>query len=366
MKTGLTLEQMAKELQRRHEAKHDYIADTRALRMAIGNFGEVPSISVNLELPSGVVSATEGEVWQEQICGHYRIPREYAGRIRTQYPELYTRTFNTHFHDDARPAAERARMVRTLDGKARAFLSSRYRPLDNFELAEAVLPQLMELPGVMVESTQFTERRFYLKAVVHSTKAEVRKGDEVASGIVVSNSEVGAGSLQVQNFIDRLWCLNGAIFTTYGAKKFHTGKRAVEEEDGAYELYSDSTRALDDKAFFSKLRDIVKGVLDPRVFQGIVTKMQEAAGERIESKDIPAVVEVTAQHFGYTETTKAGILAHLIAGGDMTRYGLMNAITRQSQDEEDYERATQLEMDGATIIELPRQDWKRITLAEAA
>ena len=37
-------------------------------------------------------------------------------------------------------------MVRTLDGHARAFLSDRYRRLDNYDLCEHVLPILQRLP----------------------------------------------------------------------------------------------------------------------------------------------------------------------------------------------------------------------------
>jgi hypothetical protein len=356
MKTGLTLEQMAAELSRRHEAKRDFVADTRQLSAMQG-----PQVTMNLSLPNGkTANLAEGPIFQEQVCGHYKIPRDYATRIRSAHPELYAQTLNTHFAEE--PAR---RMVRVLDGTARAFLSDRYRPLDNFELAEAVLPELLGQKNVRVESTQFTDRRFYLKAVNHSVLTEVKKGDTIAMGLVVSNSEVGSGALQVLPFIDRLWCLNGAIFTTYGQKRYHVGKRASEEE-AAFELYSDATRALDDKVFFNKVRDTVRGVLQRGVLEEIAGKMRDATEQKITSKDIPAVVELTAKTFGYTQETQAGILSHLISGGDFTRYGLMNAVTRQSQDESDYERATQLEIDGARIIELPKQDWSRLALAEAA
>ena len=41
-------------------------------------------------------------------------------------------------------------MVRTLDGNARAFLSDRYRRLDNYDLLAHVLPMLRELPDARV------------------------------------------------------------------------------------------------------------------------------------------------------------------------------------------------------------------------
>ena len=39
-------------------------------------------------------------------------------------------------------------MVRTLDGEARALLSDRYHRIDNEEIAEMVLPVLMEIEGL--------------------------------------------------------------------------------------------------------------------------------------------------------------------------------------------------------------------------
>lgn len=99
------------------------------------------------------------------------------------------------------------------------------------------------------------------------------------------------------------------------------------------------------------------------VFEKIVSRLREAAGERIEGK-VEEVVEVTAKRFGYSDSTAQGVLRHLIEGGDLSRYGLMNAITRQSQDEDDYDLASRMEADGGTVIELPRSDWREI--AEAA
>ena len=41
-------------------------------------------------------------------------------------------------------------MVRTLGGTARAFLSERYRRIDNYEIAEAVLPIISDIKDARV------------------------------------------------------------------------------------------------------------------------------------------------------------------------------------------------------------------------
>jgi hypothetical protein len=129
-------------------------------------------------------------------------------------------------------------------------------------------------------------------------------------------------------------------------------------------MFSTQTRRLDDAAFFSKVRDMIAHVLTQEMLDNLANRMIATAEEKIISKDLGKVVEVTAKQFGYNETTRNGILLHLAQGGDLSRYGLLNAITRQAQDEESYDMATQLETDGGRVIELSKTDWRQI--AEAA
>jgi len=60
---------------------------------------------------------------------------------------------------------------------------------------------------------------------------------------------------------------------------------------------------------------------------------------------------------------RGGVLRHLIEGGDMSRWGIANAVTRQSQDVDSYDRATDLERAGGQIIELSQRDWNEIATA---
>jgi hypothetical protein len=355
MKTGnlKTLNDMAAELTRRMEAKADFIAPTQKLEALVDG-----GLMMNGLAASNTPVLAPTDHFRRQVSAHFKVPFEYSERIRAAHPELYARTLNTFFQRE--PAN---RMVRTIDGKARAFLSDRYRPLDNHDLMEAILPALLDQPQIQIPSIDVSDNKFYLKAVFPKVQTEVRKGDVVQIGLVVSNSEVGAGSLSVVPMIYRLVCLNGMIMPDYGTKRTHIGRRN-EADENVQQFLTDQTRRLDDAAFFAKTRDTVRGLLSNLTLERIVQKMRDATEQPIPVANINEVVEVTAEKFGYNEKTKGGILAHLIEDGDFTRYGLMNALTRQSQDEEDYELATQLETDGGRIIELARTDWKRI--AEAA
>ena len=64
----------------------------------------------------------------------------------------------------------------------------------------------------------------------------------------------------------------------------------------------------------------------------------------------PKVVELAAKEFNIRQSESEGILGHLIAGGDLSLYGLANAVTRHAQDVQSYDRSTELEATGYKII----------------
>jgi hypothetical protein len=252
-------------------------------------------------------------------------------------------------------------MIRTLDGNARAFLTERFRPLDHYDLSETIIPTLTQ-NGCRIESAELTERRLYIKAVTERLTLEVKKGDVVQAGIVVSNSEIGCGSVRVEPMVFRLVCLNGMIANDASMRKYHVG-RSGEAGDIAEEFFKDSTRRADDRAFWMKVRDVVEGAFKRDVFERILQRMQMATEMEIPADPVK-VIEVVAEKYGLQESEQSGVLRHLIKGGDLTQWGLVNAITRASQDVEGYDRATEMERLGGQVLELPKHDWQQIANAE--
>ena len=107
----------------------------------------------------------------------------------------------------------------------------------------------------------------------------------------------------------------------------------------------------------------MRAVLDIAKFGQIVSWIKEATKQRIEGNPV-AAMEVLAEKFDYSGEEKSGILTHLIQGGDLTVYGLLNAITRTSQDVAEYDRATALERDGSKVLSLPASSGKVIVTAK--
>ena len=75
-------------------------------------------------------------------------------------------------------------------------------------------------------------------------------------------------------------------------------------------------------------------------------------------------MEVLANRYTLNDAERNGVLRHLIVEGDLSAYGLVNAVTHYSQYVEDYDRATEFEALGGRLIDLSTQDWRE--LAEAA
>jgi hypothetical protein len=337
MKTGRTLQDLALELTRRENAKRDFIVSESA--MSLSDDGNNFTISNDTD----IINFSTTDLFHRQIGSVLGIPAKYYDKMRGEYPTLLSQNVNCWFgKNNARHT------VRTLDGTARAFLSDRYRRIDNYMIANTVLPIISEMPDARVESCEVTDNKLYLKIVNPRLQAHVVPGDTVQAGLIISNSEVGLGSVNVQPLVYRLVCSNGMVVNNAGNRRYHVGRA----NDSDWEIYSDSTLELDDRAFMAKFADTVRTAVDAAKFALIIDKLREAAEIKLSNR--PAqIVEVTAKNYGLNQTEQDDILQHLIQGGDMSLWGLGNAVTRAAQEVESYDRSTALEGVGYQIITMP-------------
>jgi hypothetical protein len=365
MKTGRSLMELAQELERQRETKRDYVVDTaRGIEMH-EDFDDGNKIKLAIK---GNGSVGLNELAHEQLAGSLEIPRAYYRRMLDEDPTLLVKNVNTWLVKNPE-----TRMLRTLDGKARAWLSSKYRALDYFDFAEAVLPVLADL-NLEVISSEVTERRLYFKAVSMDIQKDIPTGrmgdgshtifDTVSPAIVLRNSEVGCGALAVETAVWTRACTNLAVFSERSMRKYHVGGRFDMGEDVAA-LLTDETRRADDRAVWLKVRDVVKGAFDRARFDALTEKIGKTAAEPIDGDPV-VVVEAAGRVLGLNEGERGGVLRHLIRGGDLTRYGLFNAVTRTAEDAPDYDRAYELETAGAALIDLPATAWRSLGSAAAA
>ena len=354
MKYGRSLTSLAEELERQLKTKLDMIVPTPLMHHLTASGG---ATSITVETPDGVKSFGTTEAFRRQLADKLKIPFAYFERMRTEQPELLDRNVDTWLHDEPEQ-----RMVRTLDGQARAFLSDRYRRLDNYDLLQHVFPILRQLPDARFESTELTPSRMYLKVVTPRVQFEMQPGDIVQAGVVVSNSETGQGTLSVQQLIFRCKCSNGLIVPDRALRKTHVG-RLSEASIEEVTIFKDDTLAADDKAFFLKVRDVVQSAVSESTFVVAAEKMRRTLGIQLKGDPVKAV-EVLSTRYLFNEQERAGVLRSLIAEADLTAYGLVNAVTGYAQEVDDYDRSTELEAVAGRMLEQTNAEWT--ALAEAA
>ena len=139
------------------------------------------------------------------------------------------------------------------------------------------------------------------------------------------------------------------------------GGHAVSVQIGSdiQEAFVNGIHIAEDKAFMLKLRDITMAAIEETRFGMVVERLRESTQVKITGR-VQDVIELTGKTYGLNQPEQDGILNYLIQGGDLSQYGLSNAITRASQDVESYDRATALEGIGWQVATMPIQQWKEI------
>ena len=358
MKTGkVDIVDLAREISRQAESKVDFKADSREL---VAEY-----IPASETVPAAFPQIKHDKYGEHRpnLHGHRQLARNWsigaryydemlAENIKDDGRHILTETLNYWFQE--KPSRH---LIRSLDGDLRAFLSDSYRILDNDFVFESTMPVLVDEPGMEIVSCEVTDRRMYLKAVFPRIQADVKVGDAVQAGLVISNSEIGEGSVRVEPMLYRLVCLNGMVRHDKKMRKYHSGARAGGEE--SYQVFKSDTLQADDRAFQLKIRDIVKAGLDETAFNQTVVNMRESTEREITGDPIKAC-ELIQSQYKLQDEERNSVLTHLLTGGDLSQYGLLNAVTRASQDVADYDRATDLERLGSDILYMPKNAWERV------
>lgn len=371
-----TLEALASELMRQQDSKIDYVVDTRRMTFAsdreavaqgdrIVEGRPVSWLTFDGDGHDDVGGGPVNDFAHRQIRERLGIPGRYYDRMRSDAPELLDSNVQHWFHHKPEK-----RMVRMLDGRVRAFLSNRYRRLDNLDLMErAVIPELSQYDGRLVfHVSALTDERLYVRALLPDLAADIQLdptnhrigpedgGDIVQAGVEIRNSEVGSGALSVAPFIWRLRCLNGLVIAQAGLTRYHLGR---EQEEAAYAYMRDDTLAADDRAFWMKVRDAVGAALSEATFEAVVGQLRETV-HGIRVQDPVAATERLAKTYDLNESEAGSVLRHLAEGGDLTQWGVINALTAAAKEAEGFDRQAELEVLGGALVALPEREWAAI------
>ena len=225
MKQGMTIQQAAAEIMRQSKAKADYLVNTENLHMETCD--GIPVLRLLDESGTDRVEPLDIlPTAHRQMSAYLNIPWKYYDRMCQENIGLLAQNVNTWLQK-----GPEHRMIRTIDGRARAFLSNRYRRIDNIDIAQITLPILEAMPDAIFESCNLSDDYMYIKVVNPRLTDEVVPGDIVQAGVVISNSETGQGAVCIQPLIYRLVCSNGMTVNEARARRNHIGRVSSADEN---------------------------------------------------------------------------------------------------------------------------------------
>jgi hypothetical protein len=375
MKPGISLAELNTEVQRQAAARIDYLVNTQqSLRMV-----PMKDFPQGVALVSLDCMAAELQRWEltstahDQIAAWIEIPRKYYDRLLVDHTDMLIDNVNKLFERE--PGT---RMVRTLDGKCRAFMSDRYRRLDNDQVLANVLPQVLgagkagdrphEVIRSIITDSQMAITVVFKDPALRQSLGLTAKGDAedtVLPGFRIGNSEVGKGSLNMRGFFYRDYCRNGCVFGERGEFEFqrnHAGGKLTAAMDRI--IFTDEARAADDKALMLQLRDLITAIGNPEIARQWADQLR-AAKQGAKIAHPLAAIEVLARSVGLLESEKEAALMNLIQEADLSRFGALNAITAIANSEAvSDDRALELEEIGGSLLTMSQAEWARIASAE--
>lgn len=124
------------------EMKQDYLVNSGKLVLDAGD--GLPMLRVLDGRGEDCMEPMElSEIAHKQLGGYLRIPVSYYDRMLEDQPELLAHNVNSWLRQ-----SQDAKLLRTMDGTARALLSNHYRCVDNLELLQVINPIIEETPGL--------------------------------------------------------------------------------------------------------------------------------------------------------------------------------------------------------------------------
>lgn len=341
-------------LRRWHTEREDLIIPTNKIGINGGLFGF-------LEPSDGeptFIEMTNHSVGQ--LAQYTNIPTNYLKRIREENDGLFSGMVN-HGISQAIKKGSNHRLLRVMDDKLHAFLSSSYLTVDSWQIYEAVMNRLPQ--EYRPYKVNISEKRFYMSFVNYEKTMDVVAGDTIAKGFFISTSDVGAGSIQAGLFTLALVCSNG-MKSRNVFKRRHLGQDKGLEVCNE-QILSVSTIAKETDLVLSKIRDVTDSVISGPQFEDEVRLMQEAQGVEVTSRNDRDVVLNLCDMFQIKNDLEQSLVYKQFIGDNdgrsRTKWGLANAFTAVANNTElDVDTREQYQVLGNEVINLNTKQWEYV------
>lgn len=281
------------------------------------------------------------ELFEAQVAEKLGIPSPYFKKLKLWNPTLLTSNINgwLNYYTDTnylvRGVAKKASNVI----KGRAFLSSSYNIIDNYEVLFAAL-EAIKMAGVKVEikEAEVTESRMYLSVICPEVEVNAEsvlrdylkendaQGNGIISGFTITNSEVGKGAFEIRPRAVICKCNNGLVVKDNSFRRVHIGSKL----DAGEVQWSDHTRKKNRELIISQVSDAVKTYLSVDFLGVMIEKLADL--NKIELQHPIDAVQNVCKTMSLEDSNKNEILQYFLRDGSPTAGGLYQAITREAQN----------------------------------
>jgi uncharacterized protein YunC (DUF1805 family) len=345
--TFKSMTDFASEIERIYKASQDYIVPSRKLSLRNDSF-----MVIDNDKEFAMNSYADS-----QLASKLGIPKNYWEKC-LEVKGLRDLNANAWFAAEA----DKNRMIRTVDNTVRAVVSDRFARIDNFPILDALFPVLQQANrdyGIEIVSNGLSETKMYLHVLFPRQSREINVGDIVQHGILFTNSEVGAGRYDISHWTRRLRCRNGMTGDSI-IKKNHVGRKLESDDDGEG-LFKSDTLASELRTIALKSRDALEEAIHGDWFENEFLRMKESAQDVI-VKPIETV-EKAVKLLSLPDYSKDLVLTNLIKDGELTRWGLANAITALAHSDEfkEPDKASLVEQLGTNVVRMTKKDWNSLT-----
>ncbi|MDA7514203.1 hypothetical protein N8508_00280 [bacterium] len=169
-------------------------------------------------------------------------------------------------------------LIRTVDDEVRGVMSDRYKRMNTLEIYGQFLDATNKQGAVVVDA-HLTPIKSYVETIIPKLVPVVTENNGtiyVVFGARIQNSDFGAGSLEVRNFMIQAVCLNGMV-TNSPLKRKHVGSRISDDI-----TFSERTVQLETKAQASIVNDLVTDLLSTSGIKKQISNIQDSSAKKMD------------------------------------------------------------------------------------
>ena len=373
-----SLPELVQQLQLEQLKKKDLVVPSSNLRVENGQL-VISNVNNNHELSLFLqeigIGSEEGSshtlrlditpVCHTHLCSKTDIPRKYYDRMlipEAHAVALFDRNV-THWIQQS----DKNYFVRMFvnkeenKGAARAFLSDSFKVIDHYDILMTALEAIKNSGNnLIIDSCDLTESKMYVRFVSPETEIEARSLIEkyrvpgtgnnggrlgIASGIIITNSEVGQGSFSVSPRAIVGACANGMIFQDDQFRKTHLGSRMEEFESIRW---SEEAKQKNLELINVQVRDAVRTFASKEYLGKKIAELEQLESP-ILNHPIDAIKNV-CQHLIMSEDKTKSIMNYFMQGADQTRFGITQALTYFAHKDADADQQMDMEIQAVSVL----------------